>query len=151
MVTLKNAFQAAKRSILLVVIFGLLFLLLTAFLPDFAIVAALSIPINFFLYLYAGYTATRKMKQSVMTGGAAGALASLVSGILLLLLQIIFLFAGLTPVTDMLGVENTSILEVGLTTATLGIVVAGGITALVFSIAVNFIVGLMGGYMGQKM
>lgn len=153
MVDFGKALRATPISIILIVVLNIVVQLVVGFVPDVAIVGLVLFPLNALLFLYAGYKVTKKFKQSLTTAGVAGLFAAFLVGIFMIIANVVFILADLTmPVTG--GVED-AYANAGLTPPTKEAM----ITALVFSMAIwtllsmitNFVISMIGGFMGQRM
>lgn len=150
---LKKSFEAGKLSIRVVVaLFILLPILIVIQLPDIAAYYFLVLfPINAILFGYAGYLAVKNMKLDLIHAGLAGAISAIVSGTIIFILSAVFLLLmtvlgiseGNAPMSNTTFYFSSAIFGIGL-----GLCLYGPIL-LVISGIINFIIGVLGGFIAQ--
>lgn len=137
MVDFKKAFEAAKLPLFLIILLDFVLALLAA-LYDIHF-PFLSFFVNVLLFAWAGYKATKELKQDLITAGLSGSITALIFGIVAVLYYTFII--------------NT--IYTGSLFGDFGALVRGpyvvAIIQIPISIVVNFFIALVGGLIGQKM
>ena len=143
----KKAFEAAKLSIVLAIILGTLVELIDYFVPSLDSLSTFSVPIIYFvIFAYAGYNATKKLKQGLITAGLAGAIAAAITYIaLIIILDIIFLAIRFPP-----AVEDFEWWRAEFGDKHMEAFILSSFVLFVFRVVGDFVVGLIGGFIGQR-
>ncbi len=141
MLDTKKLVEAAKLPAIILVVLSLINLGV-ALSMDFSVMAAVSslvALIGLAVIVWAGYNAVKTLKFDVVNAGMVGLVASVISGIIGGILNILTMpiivakYAGYTAGTAMAGLE-----------------VVGLLIGVIFGAVLGFILAAIGGFIGQK-
>ena len=154
MVDFKKVLEAAKTSIVAAVVWGIFSELFHSYL------VGLPVYIFYLPYLlifgYAGYKSTKEMKLDLLSAGVAGSLAAILS--MFIFWVPFFVYSYVFPTPSLLEQFNELSSYVGSGGGIVMSVVVSVLLAVLFAGplatitgVINFIVGLAGGLLGQKL
>ena len=137
----KTAFQAAKMPALALIAVTIIIAVLGFFGLNLGII---SLPIQFAILAYAGYNGVKAFKLDLVNGAAAGAIASFLSMIITVILNITLTLTGFIPLQALSA-------QTGMSRDTLMVFsLIGYAMGLVFSLVIGFIFGIIGAYFAKK-
>lgn len=134
---LNKSFEIAKIPIVVLVVLGVIQLFLTAeLLTSLGLIFGV---VGWLVLVYVGYSSTKTHKLSLTDAGITGIVATVVSGVINLLLTAIFIVIGLgmysTPAMQALGLVA---------------ILIGGFIALIIGAVIGFVLAIIGGFIGNK-
>ena len=152
---MKNAWEASIPStIVLATMVAIIYIIanfteITVISENYIIVDL----IHFVLFLYAGFRATYNLKGSMITAGLAGSTCAAIIGLFdLILLTIAMIFVmGSDPeiITEELATQLGGETAASTIVILVAIMIFG--IAMMISAIINFAVGVLGGYVGEKL
>jgi|GEM_PF-6613391 len=151
----KEAFEAAKPSIIGLVALTLVKMGTVILMPDSAIAVLSGLPCDLVflgLVLFAGYRATKILGHDINAAVGAGALAALVQAVVWTALMLIWIIVSYQTGQARVSSALWSALGPGMTLAA-ALVMAFVVSAAIglASVLVNGCVGAVGGFIGQRL
>jgi len=151
----KEAFEAAKPSIIGLVVLTLFKMGIVILMPDSAIAVLSGLPCDLVflaLVLFAGYRATKTLGHGINAAVGAGALAALVQAVVWMVVMLIWITVSYQTGQARVSSVLWSALGPGLTLAAVLVMAFVFSAAIGFaSVLVNGVVGAVGGFIGQKL
>ena len=138
----KKAFKAAKMPALALIATTVIKFVLVAF--GIGVSDLISLPIQFAILAYAGYSGVKAFKLDLANGALAGAIASFLSMIFTVFVSFAQYFSGIL-------VPPALSAQTGMSSWTIMIfLLAGSLGMLIFSPVIGIVFGAIGAYVAKK-
>jgi hypothetical protein len=152
---LKKMLDAVSLQLVLVIVIGVISIaimnsiyagittfdqLIAASASPLSIASMILSIVSIVVIAWAGYVWAKESKGSAVDGGKAGALVSLISGIITGYLSMLYVYPILARLYSVAGIPGISASSFGVTTYIIGII---------SSLIIGFILGAIGGYFGK--